>query len=283
MKTEGYPKYLDRSKRIWRIVGEIEDSDVKDPNVLTFVEEKGYIYGEDIYIYKGLISSKNEVPEFNKENSFFIIDNGKTKKLKFIFSDVEEEKDAFKKVHLSNADLKTIAEEVDAAGELYDAETICNINASTSHFVPIINDDDDFLKKIIKYLIIVTNTDINEFKSVKDQKYWLTNLKQALIGSTKMSTINFRVWSELIGNDFDIIVYPDKKTGKRFSPLIYRSSTNEVYKINNIPGVEYDKKQTHLGSFMDKIYQNSEKIILSTGEDSSYVIKDDDPTDDIDY
>lgn len=280
MKTEGYPKYLNRPKKIWRIVGELEESDIKNPNLLSLTEGKGYVYQDDIFIYQGLVNSKEEVPEFAKENIFVLID-GKKPKLKFIYSDVEEEKDAFKFQHLANADLESIEAGIESVGELYDPETIRYINAATAKFVPIINEDDDFLKKIIKYLIIMSNTDINEFKAVKKEKYFLTNLKQALIGNTKMSTINFRIWSELIGNDFDIIVYPDKKSGKTFKPLIYRSSTDEVYKINNIPGVEYDNNKVHLGSFMDKIYENSEKIILSTG-DESVDIKDEDEKE-IDY
>lgn len=322
---EGYPRFLNRKNKIYQILGSIdvvmvegweseEGLSKEEEFFKNLVQEKGYVYGDSAYIYKGEIESSDEIKD-SQVNAFYKVpfkNTGKAPALKsaslskvdmqltidnpdfkatylFVKSYIESEKEAFQFEHLAPADLQSIGNEIDPDEELYDAETICNINAATSSYVPEVTKEDDFLKKIVKFLLIITKTDINKFKALKPEKYWLTNFKTALKGTTKMSTTNFRVWSELIGANFAIIAYPDKKAvknGTKFTPLIYSSENDEVYIMENLPGIEFDGKTPHMGEFMDKVYKNCTKINISVNNGVSnhvFNIKDEDDETEVDY
>ena len=92
---------------------------------------------------------------------------------------------------------------------LYDEQEIQDMNSAASFYVPIINDSDDFLKKIVKNTIIAKGIDINRLKGKTDQKYVLPNMKAALENKTKMSVIYFCCWMELLGCDFQILLIMD--------------------------------------------------------------------------
>ena len=87
-----------------------------------------------------------------------------------------------------------------------------------------------FLKKIVKQLIISKKIDINRLKHKLPEKYGLTNMKSALIGKTKMSINNFNMWFELLGATYEITV-TDNGTDTQ-NPLIgqirYSSDTNRL-------------------------------------------------------
>ena len=114
---------------------------------------------------------------------------------------------------------------------LYNEDMINDMNVARSKYVPIINEDDDCLKKIIKYTILKKDIDINRLKSAMDTPYALTNMRSALISSTKMSITYFLMWVELLGIDFSISVEDsgiDKITPLKES-LVYRSYENAIY------------------------------------------------------
>ncbi len=293
----GYPRYLNRKARLFQVVGEIKDP-VSDGDNLSSDDlhaEKGYVIGEDVFIYKGEVSNINDAVSrdgMTKINEFYLfrittesgkvtIDSTNTLTtaittatitetsepqlvvLILIKSYDEDEREAFKAVHTAKADLDAINDELEGDVDLYDPDIVCNINASTAKFAPPIDEKDDFLKKLVKCLIHVTGTDVNKFKSVKDEKYWLTNLKTALTGSTKMSTTNFRVWSELMHANFAVIAYPEKSKGTTpYVPLVYNSENDEIYMCENVPGIEFDGKATHIGDFLNSVYDNCPKVTV---------------------
>ena len=291
----GYPRYLNRKARLFQVVGEIKDPKSDSDHLTTddLLVEKGYIVGDDVYIYKGEATNIDDVLSRDgmaKINEFYLFtfndeSSAKTKAtdtLSIILTDTvdgtnthgmalflliksydENEREAFKAVHTAKADLDAINDELEGDVDLYDPDIVCNINASTAKFAPPIDEKDDFLKKLVKCLIHVTGTDVNKFKSVKDEKYWLTNLKTALTGSTKMSTTNFRVWSELMHSNFAVIAYPEKSKGNvPYVPLIYNSENDEIYMCENVPGVEFDGKATHIGDFLNSVYDNCPKVTV---------------------
>lgn len=232
MNKDGFPRYTDLPKRIVEVLGEITEEDYTGTNAdldSKLTEGKGYVINGIVYIYYGI---QQKEPGINtKPECKFILLGEKDDPVHIIPSESlsEEVMQKSKYSNSSKIDLEYIGKTTDPDEVLYDEEIIYNMNAATAKFVPIINEDDDFLKKIIKSIIIAKGVDINRYKSKMDTKYWLTNLKSALIGKTKMSVLNFAIWIELLGVDFDIIIQDngtDADTLK--NPLVYLSSTNQV-------------------------------------------------------
>lgn len=114
---------------------------------------------------------------------------------------------------------------------LYDEDMLNDMNSARSKFIPIVNKKDDYLKKLIKYAIIKKDVDINRYKSAMDTPYALTNMKSALIASTKMSVTNFLMWVELLGVDFEILIEDNgmDPANPLKESLLYRSRDNATY------------------------------------------------------
>ena len=113
---------------------------------------------------------------------------------------------------------------------MYNEQAINDLNNAASKYVPVINETDDYLKKIVKEAIVRKNVDINRLKCKMVVSYNLLNMKQALEKSTKMSVIYFASWMEILGLDFEIIV---KDNGQdRIDPLkenlVYSSAIDRV-------------------------------------------------------
>lgn len=258
MNCENFPRYTDLPKRIVEVLGEITDEDRVISNGeldAQLKEGKGYVINGIVYVYYGI---KEKEPGINtKPECKFVLLGNKEDTANIVTSDSlsEEVMQKSKYSNSSKVDLEYIGKTTDPDEVLYDEEIIYNMNAATAKFIPIINEDDDFLKKIIKSIIIAKNVDINRYKSKMGTKYWLTNLKSALIGKTKMSVLNFAIWIELLGVDFDIIIRDNGTDGDTLrNPLVYLSSTNQVGQIR--------KKAKELNDLEDSV----ETLVRIKGE-----------------
>ena len=214
-----FPLFLVAKDRTVQVVGYV-DKNVKKG---VFVDGKGYIDEDDhiwIYSSSGKPSNSNEFPYFwfNKDDekefshpsvetlSTFVVDN-----LKDMKTDV-------------------IVENTIDGEELYSEQAINDMNASAEVFVPTFKESDDFLKKIIKRLIVEKGIDISRLKYKMPEKYILPNMKAALQNDTKMSVVYFVTWCELLGVDFTIVV-EDNGTDpmdQLKKPLFYESRRDKV-------------------------------------------------------
>lgn len=79
---------------------------------------------------------------------------------------------------------------------------------------PVIKDSDDFLKFIVKKVILEKGVSTSQYKKKFPKSHEFPNLKQGLEKDTKMSIVNFKRWAELLGFDWEITVSdpddPDK-------------------------------------------------------------------------
>lgn len=195
-----------------------------------FINNHGYIHDNMIWIY----SAEGKVLKDPKGYPYFWVnDVGE-----FEFTEPREEvREIFNIKNIEKFNYDDISSNIKGNEELYD-ESIIDINSSTGKFCPTIRDKDDFLKKLIKLIIIEKGIDINRLKSAfKGNKttYQLPNMRSALSGVTKTSTRYFNLWSELLGFDFVIIAYDNKRDSidPMKNPIIYTSSDNEVNKLTD--------------------------------------------------
>ena len=134
-----------------------------------------------------------------------------------------------KKKHLDIVRALTISDIIansDKDQVLYDAAALNDINAAVEKFVPVTNEDDDFLKKLIKTLIINKGINIKMFQHKLEHRYVLTNMRSALVKDTKMTVFNFMTWCELLMAKFSVSVL--FAIGNDSVDLTYSSIDNSV-------------------------------------------------------
>lgn len=125
--------------------------------------------------------------------------------------------------------LDDVKKETIPGKQLYDERALAAMNAATDKFVPVINESDDFLKKIVKTAILKKNIDIKILEPRMPKRYALTNLKTALIGPTKMTVTNFMIWCDLLHLDFDMLIYDhDKEVCPMNQEISYSSTTGKL-------------------------------------------------------
>lgn len=231
-----FPQYVSGNARAVSVVGYITDTDFKYEDGKGYLDDDGYVW----------IFCKNGKPKNSDEYPYFWIEDEN-----IIYSIPDDDiRDKFNIDNMIDISLVNIIEKTKPNEVLYDEQEIQDMNSAASFYVPIINDSDDFLKKIVKNTIITKGIDINRLKGKTDQKYVLPNMKAALENKTKMSVIYFCCWMELLGCDFQIDIIDNglDSTNKLKTDLIYTSNTDKVYKSINGDLVECINKNTEGGN-----------------------------------
>ena len=230
-----FPQYVSSKERTVSVVGYLDKkNDTKEECINKYKDGKGYIDDDEyiwIYCAEGKPKNKNAYPYF------WINENGEKE-----FSDPPEIiKKAYSTEYMVDMGLVNIIDNTKEGEQLYDEKEINDMNAAASFFVPIINENDDFLKKIVKSTIIEKGIDINRLKGKTDEKYMLPNMKADLINSTKMSVMYFCCWMNLLGCDFEISIMDDgnkNKSDPLKTPIVYQSYKDGLSKIVNNELVE---------------------------------------------
>ena len=212
-----FPRYLPfKTDRTYSVLGYIGKSEYKD--------NKGYLDESTGKIY---ICSKDNPPVHNDVPIIYVHEDGTYTLHEVAAPHIKE---VFREAYLHDLSFTHIIETTDPEEQLYNEEALTDINAATSRFVPTINDTDDPLKKIVKQSIISKGIDINRLKHKMPQKYGLTNMKSALIGTTKMSITNFIIWCELLCLEFEFSVIDNGKDNQNplQKPITYTSERNRM-------------------------------------------------------
>ena len=193
-----FPNYINTSERSITVVGVIKGGRNDGPE--NYIDGKGYIdiKTDKIWIFCEEKPNKafvNAYPYFWFEGKFI------KKSKPSLLIQTAYSVDNIQDLSLHNVIDKTIPGE-----KLYNEAEIMDINASSSFYIPTIHAGDDFLKKIVKIIIIEKGIDINRLKCKSDVPYKLANMKTALNNDTKMSVSYFASWMELLGCTFDVII-----------------------------------------------------------------------------
>lgn len=213
-----FPLFLTFKSRIINVQGYIRDTSI-------FVHGKGYVNDNDeVFVYN---NRKTKIdPDF--PTCFYC---GKDSDGQLVFAKGSPAATRlFKTSYLKPITHTYISETTKVGEQMYDLDIVNDVNAATEKFKPIIDDNDDCLKKSVKMVILEKDVDINRYKSKMTTKYALTNMKSALIGITKLSINVFATWAELLGFGFKIFMY-DIKTDPvdpLKQPIVYDSVTDSL-------------------------------------------------------
>ena len=227
-----YPQYLvSNCFRTYTVAGPIGGT-------TEFMTGRGYIDDDGcIYIYRSSIPKKpsSREPEFWKDIHGKLYLNKLSQRVM----------DAFSYVNMGDYDIDTIRQVTKANEILYDEKALSDLNAAGSIFKPVINVEDDFLKKLVKLVILDKEVNIARYKGHMGKNYAIPNMRTALENKTKMSVPFFNTWAELLGFDFTITVRDSKtdfvsplKKGITYTSLwdtfTYEDGTPVVYKLSSL-------------------------------------------------
>lgn len=193
-----FPCYVNTSERSISVVGVIKGDKNDSPE--NYEDGKGYIdlKTEKIWIF----CTEKPNRAFINAYPYFWFEDGKIK-----YSDpgllISK---AYTVSNMQNLSVHNVIDKTVAGEKLYNEAEIIDINASSNFYIPMIHSYDDFLKKIVKIIIIEKGIDINRLKSKSDVPYLLANMKTALSNRTKMSVAYFAAWMELLGCTFDVTI-----------------------------------------------------------------------------
>lgn len=228
-KVSSYPTLIFTTDKTFRVDGEFNSKDtaIVDNN---FIDGKGYldIHDDHVWIYA---DEKPRDP--NQYPYFWIEDNA------YIKSDPAPEiYDLFKKNKFVNYDTERIIETINKSDNndpIYNDEIINDLNASSEIFQPVIYTKDDFLKKSIKTIINDLGISLSKYKYKMTQKYMISNMKSALLSPTKMSTMYFNAWAEMLGLKITMIIEStDISEDKLDEPYVYRSDRDSVFRLSEL-------------------------------------------------
>lgn len=159
-------------------------------------KDKGYILGDYVYVFYGKYNDKtNRSGIYKKDNSYVVIEHNEKNKEKYHVSKLNE------------LDPKSILSLLETDRENFvQMEDIEIINNNAEIYTPMIKDEDDFLKYIVKKMIINKKINLRNYREKFPNEYALNNMKSGLNKSTKMTVTNFVKWCEVLGCDWSMVV-----------------------------------------------------------------------------
>lgn len=163
-------------------------------------KDTAYINGDYVYIYCGKMpddeTSIKSGRVYKKGDEYVFIKPSKELREKYSIDRVYE---------LSTSAIFDLVESDKSA--FVQPEDIETINNNSEIYVPTIKDTDDFLKYIVKKMIIDKKINLRSYKGRFSNEYALNNMKSGLNKSTKMTVPNFTKWAEVLGVDWELSVW----------------------------------------------------------------------------
>ena len=186
---------------------------------LTYLEDSEGLTVKDLEENKGYVDDSGAVHIFRENPGklekvpwFTVVMNSDGKPVyKYNPKRTPEMEKAFRLENVRDWSVVKIMEETDPNMKLFDEDTRNALLSTGSQFVPVIKDFDDFLKKLIKTTLIQKDCDIHEYRGQFANGYQLSNLIQALNGTTKTGPLVFASVMDVLGCEFEIIVRDNKK------------------------------------------------------------------------
>lgn len=190
-------------------------------NPKNFKEGCGYVYKDLVFIWFDDAPRRCTLPyiTYNPEKKKYLIH------VNHISDDMRED---FSVNNIRDLSREHLEETISENEELYDEEELRYMNSSQTVYTPEIGKDDDFLKMLVKKLLLVMHININQFTPKFAMKHTLTNMKTALQKKTKTSTTVFSKWMELFETEFVIGVKLKKPSKEMDGYVLYTSKDNNV-------------------------------------------------------
>lgn len=158
-----------------------------------------YVKGDYVYIYRGKMKNKESKlsPGIYKQGD------------KYVFvKPTGKDKDKYSVDNINELSRESIFDIIESHKEEFvQPEDVEVINNNSEIYTPTIKESDDFLKFVVKELIIRKHINLRNYKGRFSNEYALNNMKSGLNKSTKMTVPNFTKWMEILGADWELRVW----------------------------------------------------------------------------
>ncbi len=201
---------------------------IKIYNENSNIFEKGiaYLDGEYFYIYRGEITEKELHKEGVKLEPGIYRCNGKNI---LIMPLTDEEKKYYTyEDKISSIDPNKIIEMINTKEKI-----LVPVPESSKLFIPVINKEDDILKRLIKKALIEKNIDIDQYRHRFLDKNALFNFKQVIKNNNTLSILLFDRGCEALNLKYTIILEeldPENVIGEKLDISITAAS-DDVYDL----------------------------------------------------
>lgn len=196
----------------WMVAGYIKDFVKKDDEgkitECNFKDKVGYVDEKDqvhIFMIK---------PELSDIIPWFTFDHDK---FELVFNDYHntEIDAAFNVSRVQSMNINVINAMSQGVTQLYNKQAMQEMMNASSDFIPEIKDKDDFLKKLVKTVILQKKVNPHLYKNEFEKSYIITNLISGLQNETKLNPFTFGLWMQLLQCDFTVTI-KDAGTDDRF-------------------------------------------------------------------
>jgi len=214
---ENFPRYVTDGSNLLRVKGEFLD----------FTEDelelgKGYVYEGNVYEF--IDPAKSDF--YGKFPSIFYDIDG----------NLHTEPDLLGKLipasKIKSNSLDEIINKTNDDDSYYKENDVASINDGEIYEPEISEDEDDFLKRILKTVFRIKQTTVARFRKKFKKPYGFTNLFQGLNKKTKISVTTWQTWVELLCLDVTIIVNDNgKDVVDGFDDVIIYTSKNNQIKV----------------------------------------------------
>jgi hypothetical protein len=163
------------------------------------VKGYGYIRGNYVYIYRGRLD------EHNQKDHIPGIYKNRLGEITFIDPESEDERNMYSVENIVSLDVDRIFQEISTKQEDFvDPDDIEVMNSNRAAYKPVIKEEDDFLKYIVKKVILEKEINLKNYRTRFTKQYALNNMKNGLERETKMTVTNFKTWCEVLGIDWEM-------------------------------------------------------------------------------
>lgn len=162
----------------------------------------GYVKGDLVYIYRGKLdkADKYPLPGIYKDRLGDIVFIEPEKNDRHLYS-IEK---------IIELDIDVISNHItEKEDNFIDPEDIEIINNNSEVWIPEIKEGDDFLKKIVKQVIKDKDANLRNYRGKFSNQYALNNMKSGLNKDTKMTVTNFKIWEEVLGFKWKMVIEDD--------------------------------------------------------------------------
>lgn len=162
-----------------------------------------YIKDGYVYIYRG------DVAKMRKYSSGIFTD----KKGNVMFTLSDDEKDIYDVANVRDDSISSILEQAKRISPTLKRRIIKDINKSSDIYVPELDENDDFLKHLIKLILLEKKIDLKEHKDKFKKAHDATNLKASLEAKTSsdgkkgnLTMPNLLKWLEILEMKIDVTI-----------------------------------------------------------------------------
>lgn len=202
-------------------------------------KDVGYLKDGYVYIYRGDISKKRKYKSglfTNDKNDYM-----------FFLDDSEKELFAFDKI--KDDSIVSIIRRANNINPKIQHKIMKDINKSTDIYVPELDENDDFLKHLVKLMLIEKKISLKDYKDKFKKTHDITNIKASLDTKTSpdgkrgaLTINNLLKWIDLL--DMDILIeFKDSKNSIDPSNKIFRYDSTTGYEVIDLGGEDSDDEE----------------------------------------